>query len=137
MTNKVQRIAQSLSIVLVASLLGACATMDSGKPEEIVAKKAQAYWTARIDGDAQAAYLMTPPSYRAAVKQVAFANKAAKTYAQGAKVKNVKCEADVCEAGMLLEVQLPMASKKDGTIEMYYVDKWVLEDGQWWPALKP
>lgn len=137
MMKKVKSAAQVLSVALLASMLGACATMGGGSPEEIVAKQAQAYWTARIDGEVKTAYLMTAPSYRAKVDQKVFGNKAVKTYAQAARVKEVKCTAEVCEAGMLLTVQLPLASSKDGTIEMYYVDKWVLEDGRWWASLNP
>src|SRR5690606_287943 len=122
---------------LLAGSLGACATFGGGTPEEIVAKRAQAYWDARIDGDAKAAYKFTSPSYRAQVDEQKFVLSHSKTYALAAKVKSVKCEAEVCESGTILQVKPPLMGVNTSTIDLYYAETWVQEDGQWWVSLKP
>ena len=39
-------------------LLAGCASMETGKPEEIVAKRAQAFWNARAAGQTDKAYAL-------------------------------------------------------------------------------
>ncbi len=123
--------------MVLTSLLGACATMDSGTAEEIVAKKAQVYWDARTTGNPKAAYKLTPPSYRKEVPEAQFIGEKAATYALSAKVRKVACEPEVCVVGLDLQIKPPMLGVKTSTIGMYYTEKWVLEDGRWWVALVP
>ena len=60
------------AMVAAALSLAACATMDSGTPEQIVTKRAQAYWDARLKGDASTAYGFANDAFKQAVDEQKF-----------------------------------------------------------------
>lgn len=131
---------RALSVVAAAALLGACATMG-GKPEDVVAQRAQAYWDARIKGDTTAAYALLSPGYRKLHTQTDFSKEYASTSAVEAQVKKVQCTEDKCTVSTRLVVTpvLPgmMAMQKPVRIENYTDSIWLLEDGKWGLFLQP
>lgn len=122
----------ALAMGLLAVLAGCASLTGGGTPEEIVAKRAKAYWDARIKGDNQAAYALTNPGYRKVKTAEQFRITNPGTFAVEAEVKNVSCEPQKCEAGINLKTKPPIMGAKVGTIDVYSRQTWVLEDGQWW-----
>ena len=62
-----QSLFRKLGISAVAAgamLVAGCASMEPAKPEEIVAKRSQAFWNARAEGRVDKAYALTSPAYR-------------------------------------------------------------------------
>ena len=125
------------AMIMAALSLTACATMDSGTPEQIVTKRAQAYWDARLKGDASTAYGLTNDAFRQAVDEDKFKRGHMATFAVGAEVQKVECDAQKCDVGINLKVNPPLPGKKIGTIDMYSKQTWLLEDGQWKLYLEP
>lgn len=114
----------------VTSLV-ACASLQPATPEQAVAKRAQGYWDARLKGDADKARSYTNEAFRLAVDEKRFARNHMVTFAVAAKVHDVTCEPEKCEAGINLAVNPPIPGRKMGTIDMYSKQTWLLEDGQW------
>ena len=135
---------KALAVMAAAAMLGACATLG-GKPEEVVAKNAQAYWNARIQGDTAKAYALVSPGYRKLHSLDDFKREYAATSAREAEVKKVECGPDRCTVSTRLAVAPPvpasnlsaMAAQKPFTIETYSDSIWLLEDGQWSLYLQP
>ena len=125
------------AMIMAALSLTACATIDSGTPEQIVTKRAQAYWDARLKGDASTAYGLTNDAFRQAVDEDKFKRGHMATFAVGAEVQKVECDAQKCDVGINLKVNPPLPGKKIGTIDMYSKQTWLLEDGQWKLYLEP
>ena len=147
MTTSLHASRRPLQLLVAASvvvLLSACATMG-GKPEDVVAQRAQAYWNARIKGDSAAAYAMVNSGYRKLYTLDDFKRQYAATSAREAEVKKVECDTDKCNVSTRMEVQPPMpasnlsamAAKKPFTIETYSDSTWLLEDGQWVLYIQP
>ena len=131
---------QLLVAVAAATLLSACATMG-GKPEDVVAQRAQTYWDARIKGDAATAYALLSPGYRKLHTQKDFAKEYAATSAVEAQVKDVVCTADKCTVNTRLVAILPMmggiSTQNPVKIDTYSESTWLLEDGKWGLFLQP
>ena len=125
------------AMVAAALSLAGCATMDSGTPEQIVTKRAQAYWDARLKGDASTAYGFANDAFKQAVDEQKFKRGHMATFAVGAEVQKVECDAQKCDVGVNLKVNPPLPGKKVGTIDMYSKQTWLLEDGQWKLYLEP
>lgn len=125
------------AMIMAALSLGACATMDSGTPEQIVTKRAQAYWDARLKGDATTAYGFANDAFRQAVSEQKFKQGHMATFAVGAEVQKVECDAQKCDVGTNLKVNPPLPGKKIGTIDVYSKQTWLLEDGQWKLFMEP
>ena len=120
-----------------AAVLSGCAALGGGTPEEIVAKRAQSYWDARIQGDTAKAYKFTNLAYQQVVSEQQFGQLYRGTFAVGAAVKNVSCEPQKCDVGVNLDANPPLMGKKMGTIAMYSKQIWLLEDGQWRLFMEP
>ena len=127
-----------LAMGVSAMMLTACASLGmGGTPEEVVAKRANDYWAARISGDKGKAYSYANAAYKLAVTQEGFSRQYPGTFAQSAKVKTVNCEQQKCEVGIALVVNAPIPGRKVSNIDMYSTQTWLLEDGQWWLYLQP
>ena len=114
-------------------LLAGCASMETGKPEDIVAKRAQAFWNARAVGQADKAYALTLPSYRKVKSLEQFQRSFGNAFAiKGVTVVNVTCEVEKCTARTRHDVNPALAGIKVGTIATHFDEIWLLEDGQWW-----
>ncbi|MGE8318185.1 MAG: hypothetical protein ACN6O3_05510 [Comamonas sp.] len=122
----------ALAVGALAMLAGCASITGGGAPEEVVAKRSQAYWDARIKGDYKAAYALTNPGYRKVRTAEQFRATHPGTFAVEAEVKNVSCEPQKCGAGVNLKTKPPIMGQKLGTIDVYSRQTWVLEDGQWW-----
>ena len=131
---------RALSVVPAAALLSACATMG-GKPEDVVAKRAQAYWEARIKGDTAAAYALLSPGYRKLHTEKDFVREYPGTSAVEAEVKKVQCTENRCSVTTRLGVApvLPgmLSQGKPLKIDSYSDSIWLLEDGKWSMFLQP
>jgi hypothetical protein len=123
--------AKALFAVGAAASLVACASFQPDTPEQAVAKRAQGYWDARLKGDAEKARSYMNDAFRLAVDDKRYARGYMATFAVGAKVQKVTCEAEKCEAGVNLSVIPPIPGQKMGTIDMYSTQTWLLEDGRW------
>ena len=114
-------------------LLAGCASMETGKPEEIVAKRAQAFWNARAAGQTDKAYALTPPSYRKLHTLEQFQKNFGNAFTiKDVTVVNVTCEAEKCTARAKIDVNPALAGIKISTIATHLDEIWLLEDGQWW-----
>lgn len=116
-----------------ALALAGCASLGPSTPEQAVKDRSEAYWKARIAGQSDKSYALTPPSYRKAFTQEQFArqfgNGASVT---SAEVTNVACEAEKCVAKVKLAAKPLIIGVKLNSIDTYLDETWVLEDGQWW-----
>ncbi len=113
--------------------LAGCASLRPSTPEQAVKERAEAYWKARIAGQFDKTYALTPPSYRKAFTQEQFARQ----FGTGASVKsaevtNVACEAEKCTAKIKLTAVPAIIGVKLRPIDTYLDEAWVLEDGNWW-----
>ena len=127
-----------LSMLLAATLSG-CAGL-AGKPqapEQIVAERAQSRWDALVAGDWQTAYSFATPAYRDLVDVEGFRQRhGGQASWLGANVKEVTCQDDVCEAMVTLKFRSQLPPYTDD-LQTDYIERWVLEDGDWWIFLKP
>lgn len=132
--------ARALSVVAAAALLSACATMG-GKPEDVVAQRAQAYWDARTSGDMAKAYALTTPAYRKIRSQLDFTRENRATGAERTRVQQVECAPERCTVNMEFQaaVALPMQRnrQKPVTITTSATSVWLLENGEWWLYMEP
>ena len=125
------------ALSIAALSLTACATFGTATPEQMVAKRAQAYWDARLKGDTAKAYQFTNAAFKLAVDEKGFSRNHMASFAVGAEVHKVECDAQKCDVGVNLKVDPPLPGKKVGTIDMYSKQTWLLEDSQWVLFLEP
>lgn len=121
----------------LALSLSACATFGGGTPEEIVAKRSQAYWDARIKGDVAKTRSFTNEAFRKTVDEKKFARNHMGTFVQSAAVHSVKCEPEKCDVRLNLKASPPIPGVKMGTITTEGAQTWLLEDGQWNLYIEP
>ncbi|MGP3505212.1 hypothetical protein [Paracidovorax citrulli] len=116
-----------------AVVLAGCASLAPATPEQAVKERAEAYWKARIAGQYEKSYALTPPSYRKAFTKEQFArqfgNGASVT---AAEVTNVECQPEKCVAKVKLTAKPVIIGLKLNSIDTYLDETWVPEDGQWW-----
>lgn len=130
---------KAVSAVLLLSVLGGCAVFTPATPEEIVTKRANERWAARIKGDYPAAYQYNTAGYRQTISIEKFPAKigAANAWVQSGEVFKVKCAtADKCDVQIKMIAVLPVPTRGRGgngpaTTEMYTDETWILEEGQW------
>ena len=121
----------------LALSLSACATFGGGTPEEIVAKRSQAYWDARIKGDVAKTRSFANEAFRKTVDEKKFARNNMGTFVQSVEVSSVTCEPEKCEVRLNLKASPPIPGVKMGTITTGSAQTWLLEDGQWNLYLEP
>lgn len=118
--------------------LSGCAAFAPATPEQVVEKRALAYWKARMAGQYEKAYALSTPSYRKLYTDVQFRSQfGAGVNVESAEVTKVACEAEKCIAQLKLGVKPALLGVKMGTIPTYVDDTWLLEDGQWWHFQEP
>ena len=118
---------------MVSALIG-CG--EPKTPEQIVAERAQARWDALLAGDFETAYSFASPSYRDIVDAVRFQQSLGGHASWlGAKVREVTCREDVCEAMVRLKYRSPLPPRME--FETDDIERWLSEDGEWWIFLKP
>ena len=131
-----QSLFRKLGISAVAAgamLVAGCASMEPAKPEEIVAKRSQAFWNARAEGRVDKAYALTSPAYRKVHTLEEFQKLFGNAFTlKGAEVVNVQCEREKCTARAKIEINPAFVGLKMGSIATHLDEVWLLEDGQWW-----
>ena len=138
MSKFFSRAVRTVCIAGAVTLLAACATMGgTGTPEEMVTKRSQAYWDARIKNDYPTAYSYLNPAYRQMASQEVFKRDNPGTFVEKTEVHAVKCEAEKCTVEMKMKLNAPIPGRKLSNIDMFTAQNWVLEDGQWWLYMKP
>ena len=131
--SRVTLVRVGLLLLLTSTLVGC------GEPktaEQIVAERAQTRWDALLAGDFETAYSFATPSYRGVVDAVRF-QQGLGGHASwlGAKVREVTCRDDVCEAMVRLKYRSPLPPRME--FETDDIERWLSEDGEWWIFLKP
>lgn len=122
-----------VSILITASVLTACAGLQTAPPEEVVKQRATERWQALLKRDTKKAYEYTAPSYRAAVSAEAFGSKFGTAVVWvAADVVSVTCETAKCTATVRIEAKPLMGAKFGNTISTHVDETWLLEDGGWW-----
>jgi hypothetical protein len=121
-------------LLLLTSTLVGCGEPKTA--EQIVAERAQARWDALLAGNFETAYSFATPSYRAVVDAVRF-QQGLGGHASwlGAKVREVTCREEVCEAMVRLKYRSPLPPRME--FETDDIERWLSEDGEWWIFLKP
>ena len=126
-------------LVLLAVVLTGCAGLlgEPMTPEQVVAKRAQARWDALVAGEWETAYSFATPAYRAVVDAQRFQRShGGQPSWLGAKVRDVRCREDVCDATVRLKYSSPLPPRSHA-IETDYIERWILDGGNWWIYLKP
>ena len=131
--SRVTLVRVGLLLLLTSTLVGC------GEPktaEQIVAERAQARWDALLAGDFETAYSFATPSYRGVVDAIRF-QQGLGGHASwlGAKVREVTCRDEVCEAMVRLKYRSPLPPRME--FETDDIERWLSEDGEWWIFLKP
>lgn len=132
-----RRIGAAVLALGMLTLTG-CAAFSPAAPEQIVEKRATAYWKARMAGQYEKAYALSTPSYRKLRTEVQFKSQfGAGVSVESAEVTKVVCEPEKCTAQLKLGVKPALMALKMGTIPTYVDEIWLLEDGQWWHFQEP
>ena len=122
-------------LVLLASALSGCG--EPKAPEQIVAERAQARWDALLAGDFETAYSFASPAYRSIVDAIGFQRRLGGQVSwQGATVREVTCREEVCEAMVRLKFSSLLPPRMTD-LETDDIERWILEDDDWWIFLKP
>lgn len=99
--------------------------------EDIVAQRSKAYWQARIGSNVEAAYALTPPSYRLAHSLEAFRLKHGVPPAfSDPQTVRVECAAQRCVVTNSFKTFTPLAPTANLAVPKS--DVWVQEQGDWW-----
>ena len=123
-------------LVLLASTLTGCG--EPKTPEQIVAERAQARWDALLAGDFETAYSFASPAYRSIVDAIGFQRRfgGGQVGWLGATVRQVECRDDVCEATVRIKFA-SLLPPRMSDLETDDIERWVLDEGDWWIFLKP
>lgn len=138
--QKWTRRVSGLALGLTVLLLGACSSVPTQKPEEVVRQRAEQRWAYLIKGASQwpKAYELVEPSYRAVNDFDSWAlNFANKVRWKSAEVLSVKCEAEKCTVKLLVTVYLPLSRRANDTISTSVDETWLLAQGQWYYHQQP
>jgi hypothetical protein len=131
--RSVSRAKIALAALAMAATAG-CATMGGQTPEQKVQARAEAFWKARIAGDAKASYALMTPAYRGLRDEPSFV----KQFGERApviksEITKVTCEdAEKCIAQVGLTAKPMVPGLALPTVTGYIDETWLLVDGQWW-----
>lgn len=122
----------ALAALVMAATAG-CATMGGQTPEQKVQARAEAFWKARLAGDAKAAYALMTPAYRGLRDEPSFV----KQFGERApviksEITKVTCEVEKCIAQVGLTAKPTVPGLALPTVTGYMDETWLLVDGQWW-----
>lgn len=118
---------------LAMAALAGCATMGAQTPEQKVQARAEAFWKARVAGDAKAAYALMTPAYRGLRDEPSFVKQfGEKAPVMESKITKVTCEAEKCIAQVSLTAKPMVPGLALPTVTGYIDETWLLVDGQWW-----
>jgi hypothetical protein len=124
--------ALGLAAVLLAS---GCASLAPVSPEEIVAKRAQAYFDAVVAKDYKTSYALHSPAYRERYTYEVHVMRSAGTGINylSAKVLNVTCaSAEACSATMEVTYKATgLRGAVDWPVTTVIQDRWAFVDNDW------
>lgn len=120
-----------------AALLAALAACQPSRtPEEIVAERAQQRWDRVVASDFEGEYDFRPPGYRQSTSRINHVVRMSRRRISwlDARVQSVSCEAERCEAEVLVHYRADGApgvlSGMENTRPVREI--WIQVDGQWW-----
>lgn len=122
------------------ALAGCAGLATGGNPEDIVRQRSDAYWQARLSGDAAKAYSYVVPGYRALNDQAKYARtQGSVPNLHEGKVVSVNCAptdgpAQRCVLRKQFITSVPLDPKTRVPIALD--ETWILENGQWWLFLE-
>lgn len=128
------RVSAAMGVAAVSAVLAAgCAgVLPEPDPAPIVAEKAQARWTALIDGDLKKAYGFVSPTSRQTYTWEVYRGAVRPGFWKTAKVDKVACPAkDLCEVDLTIEY-----AQRGTVIRTPLRESWTKQDGEWWFVLK-
>jgi len=121
-----------LSLVSMILPLAACAVLQ-GKPEEVVAKRAQERWDDLVRGDFKAAYQFLSPGSRSVQSEEDYVKSLRRDFWKSAQVKKVTCEGDErCDVEMAIGYEF-----HGMRVNTPLHEKWIREGSEWWYLLRP
>lgn len=129
-------LAGSLSAALLS--LSACGTLGGGQadasadPKIAVASRAEARWQALIDGKVAQAYEYLSPATRKVMSRDVYAARIKPGIWRAAKATEVKCDADLCKATVLVKYDFRDIKGLEANME----ETWIKEEGGWWYVQK-
>ena len=126
-----------LLAVVAMFLLGGCAATPQKTPEEAVRARVEAHQQARLANDFELAYSFTSPGYRETHPYKFYLGKmGASVKRRGFEIKNVACEADMCNVSIdLTYTYMGAPGVRMGTdtvMQRVMQEKWIRVDGEWW-----
>ena len=117
---------------VLMSLVGACATVDSGPPEQVVSKRSVERAALLMQGDYESAYLFSTPGYRSLESVNDFtARWLGAAMWEEASVAKVVCDGEPverCQIALAVSLQMPSA----GLVTTHLQETWVLSKGNWY-----
>ncbi len=133
-------------LALVPAVAVGCAALAPKTPEEAVKSRAEAYWKARLAGEADSAYSFAAPSYRAVTSLDRFRDKyVGATHVIAVEVIHVECQekASVCTARTRLDFRTPpiLVGGRQAALPAVQTthrdERWIMEEGTWWRYFDP
>jgi hypothetical protein len=111
--------------------LAACAVLQ-GKPEEVVAQRAQERWDDLVKGDFKAAYQFLSPGSRSVQSEDDYVKGLRRDFWKSAQVKKVTCEGeDRCDVEMAIGYEFHGMH-----VNTPLHEKWIREGSEWWYLLR-
>lgn len=123
-----------LAGLLAGLVLGGCATVPTGKPEDVVAERAGARWKHLLAKEFDKAYAFIVPGYRAVVTADAYRGRIGSAVKWvDADVYAVECpEPQKCIAKIKLTFVPALNQAGGGTFSTHFDETWLQENGNWW-----
>ena len=132
-TSPARRATLAALLAAGALALAGCAALQPQTAEQVVAERAEARWTALIDGDPDIAWEYTQPGYRAVVTKKQYSRRfGGAGQWTGAQVHGVTCQAERCTVKVRLTSRVLVPKFMGKEITGFFDETWVREDGQWW-----
>ena len=114
------------------SLIVACATVDSGPPEQVVSKRSVERAALLIQGDYESAYLFSTPGYRSLESVNDFTGRwLGAAMWEEVSVAKVVCDGEPverCQIALAVTVKMPSV----GLMTTHLRETWVLSKGNWY-----
>ncbi len=124
-------------LILCSVIVSGCSTLGlQGPPEEVVAKRAQAWADALLAGNLEGAYKYTSPNYRQFATMGRYHARVEGTWRwEVADVSKVECEPEACTVTFDLQYDVKHLGLYDIRRPKEY--RWVLVENRWWLYVPP
>ncbi len=114
------------------ALLAGCASLTPKTPEQVVAERSQARWSALIKRDFAAGHVYYQPAFRAAFKPDDVLAVDGPPRAHAVRVHHVECQPERCTARVVFTIKVPGSRREAWDVDTVRDETWVRQDGQWW-----